>query len=284
MRAPEPPFGVSEYSTWPLTFAQDLELYRRCGIAEIEVCEAKLDAVDPHPQLERLKGLGFQVSSVQPRVHSLFPDGPRPKPADPHERMACLARTIAVFGRHFPGTTLVTITGAAAREDYAAAYATAAREYGEIARAAADHGVRVAVEPLNPVLMNSDTFICSLAHARRIIDAVNHPSFGIFLDVWHFWEDAAAPAEIARFAGRIFGVHVNDWRTPRAFADRCLPGEGEIPFRLLLPAIRDAGYRGTYTLEVFSDLKLPGSLWSDPERTILDGRKGFQKVWEEACG
>ena len=277
------PFGVSQYTTWPQTFEQDLQLYRDAGVEWVEVCEAKLAAADPHPQLALLKDSGLKVSSVQPRLHSLFPDFPRPQPAAPRERMRRFGETIRLFGRYFPGTTLVTITGAAPGGDYDAAYREAVKEYREVAAIAADHGVRVALEPLNPILMNVDTFICSLAHAGRIIEAVDLPSFGIFLDVWHFWEEAGAAQKIEKFGGKIFGVHVNDWRTPRAFGDRHLPGEGEIPLVELIRAIRKTGYAGAYTLEIFSELHLGGSLWANPRRTVVQGQKAFQKIWEEAC-
>ncbi len=277
------PFGVSEFTTWPLTFDQDLELYREAGVGFIEVCESKLDEANPERQLAALAASGLRVSSVQPRLHSLFPDFPRPEPKSPTERMAKLRKTIELFGKHFPGTTLVSITGAVPNGDYALGYKTAAHEYRETAKFAADHGVRLAVEPLHPILMNVDTFICSLAHARRIIESVDHPQFGLFLDVWHIWEEADATETIADLSGKIFGVHVNDWRDPRAFGDRCLPGEGRIPLVPLLKAIRATGYDGTYTLEIFSETHLEGSLWTNPRQTVLEGKKAFAKIWEESC-
>jgi sugar phosphate isomerase/epimerase len=276
-------FGMSEFSTWPQTFEQDLQLYQESGIQHIEVCEAKLEAANPHPQLERLKGTGLNVSSVQPRLHSLFPDQPRPLPKSPSERMARLRDTINLFGPYFPGTTIVIITGAAPGGNYDFAYRTAAHEYKEAARAAADQGVRLALEPLNPILMNVDTFICSLTHAARILEAVDHPAFGLFVDVWHIWEDATACAQIKQLQSKIYGVHVNDWKTPRVFGDRFLPGEGEIPLVPLLRAIRESGYAGVYTLEVFSEIHLEGSLWADPRRTVIEGKKAFAKIWEQAC-
>ncbi len=277
------PFGVSQYTTWPQTFAQDLELYREAGVDFIEVCEAKLDAHHPDAQLQQLKDSGLKVSSVQPRLHSLFPDFPRPEPKSPRERMGHLRKTIELFGRYFPGATLVTISGAAPNGDYALAYRTAAQEYKETARIAADNGVRIAVEPLNPILMNVDTFLCSLAHAGRVIESVDHPQFGLFLDVWHIWEDADAPDLIRKYGDRIFGVHVNDWHDPRAFGDRSLPGQGKIPLVKLLKAIRATGYSGAYTLEVFSETHLSGSLWNDPRRTVIEGQKAFAQIWEQVC-
>ncbi len=171
-------FGMSQFSTWPQSFEQDLQLYQESGIQYIEVCEGKLEIDNPHPQLQRLRETGLKVPSVQPRLHSLFPDHPRPLPESPGERMLQLRNTINFFGPYFPGTTIVTISGAAPGGNYDLAYRTAAHEYKEAARAAADQGVRLALEPLNPILMNVDTFICSLTHAARIVEAVDHPAFG----------------------------------------------------------------------------------------------------------
>jgi sugar phosphate isomerase/epimerase len=276
-------FGMSQYTTWPLSFEQDLELYQKAGVHYIEVCEGKLDPAHPEAQLQRLKDTGLIVSSVQPRLHSLFPDVPRPEPVSPAERMALLKKTIQLFGRYFPGTTLVAISGAAPGADYDLAYRVAEKEYREVAKVAADHGVRIALEPLNPVLMNADTFLCSLAHAGRVIEAVDHPQFGLWVDVWHIWEDLAAPALIKKYGEKIFGVHVNDWRMPRAFGDRCLPGDGEIPLLDLLQAIRATSYVGAYTLEIFSELRLSDSLWADPAKTVLEGKKAFEAIWAELC-
>jgi len=280
---PALPFGVSQFTTWTQTFAQDLQLYREAEVDFIEVCEGKLDPHRAEAQLQELKDSGLRVSSVQPRLHSLFPDFPRPEPKAPKERMQELRKTIELFGHHFPGVTLVTISGAAPNGDYALAYRIATQEYREVARIAADHGVRLALEPLNPILMNVDTFLCSIAQAGRVIESVDHPQFGLFLDVWHIWEETDAPALIQKYGDRIFGVHVNDWHDPRTFGDRALPGEGEIPLVDLLKAIRKTGYAEAYALEVFSETHLSGSHWIDPRRTVIEGKKAFAKIWEQVC-
>ena len=278
------PFGVSQFTTWPQTFEEDLQLYCGAGIENIEVCEAKLSSVRPQPQLERLQASGLRVSSVQPRFHSPFPNSLRSRPAAPSERMKRLRDSIRLFGRYFPGTTLVVNTGLAPQGDLATAYRVAGREFKRIAKCAAASGVRIALEPLNPIYMNTDTFICSLAHAERLIDAVDHPSFGLAADLWHFWEDPEARVRLRKFAGRIFCVHISDWRTPRAFGDRLLPGTGEIPIVDLLQTVRRTGFDGIYTLEIFSDLGLKDSLWKHPRRTVIEGQKGFAKIWRRLCG
>lgn len=277
------PFGVSQYTTGPQSFARDLALLRRLGIGHIELCESKLSTTNPHPQLRQVQAAGLDVSSVQPRYHSPFPNSLRAVPASPRDRMARLRQSVRLFASYFPGTTLVVNTGLAPGGDLATAWKVAIREFQAIASFAAAHGVRIGFEPLNPVYMNTDTFICSLAHAGRLIDAVDHDKFGLFLDVWHYWEDPAAAALIRRYRNKIFGVHISDWRTPRAFGDRRLPGQGEMPLADLLRTIRRCGYEGVYTLEIFSDRRLEDSLWAHPARTVAAGRKSFTQLWRKVC-
>jgi hypothetical protein len=51
----------------------------------------------------------------------------------------------------------------------------------------------------------------------------------------------------------------------------------------LLKAIRATGYAGAYTLEIFSETRLEGSLWTDSRRTVIEGKKAFAKIWEQVC-
>lgn len=285
MKAPAFEFGVSEFTTWPWAFDEDVERYAQLGVPCIEVCEFKLDPIRARDQLESVAEFGLRIGSVQPRLHSLFPDQPRPEPVAPADRMARLRRSIDLFAVAAPGTTLVTITGAAPGANFRDAYSVAIDQYRMLADYAAARGIRIALEPLNPILMNIDTFICTIPDALRIIRAVDRPNFGIWLDVWHIWEDPAACRHIAECGDRIFGVHVNDWHEPRCVGDRAVVGRGVIALVPLLDAIRRTGYSGAYTLEIFSDSALPDSLWrADLSRVITDSRVGLTAAWSAVEG
>jgi sugar phosphate isomerase/epimerase len=189
--------------------------------------------------------------------------------------------TIELFGRHAPGVPLVTISGAAPGGDFRHAFEVAVMEYSALADYAFEHGVRIALEPLNPILMNVDSFLCTVPDAMEIVEAVNRPNFGIWIDVWHIWQDPAAAEHIRQCRDRIFGVHINDWRRPRHFGDRYIVGTGQIDLPPLFEAIRDTGYKGAYTLEIFSSEWLEGSLWKgDMDEMIRQSRAGFEKAWE----
>lgn len=276
-------FGVSEFTTWNWSFEQDVRNYTKLGVNAIEICEFKLDDDHFEEQVAYAKSAGLTICSIQPKLHSLYPDEPRPDPKYPAERMSLFRRSIDRFGKIAPGSTLISITGAAPDGNYRAAFDTAVREYRALADYAADHGVRVALEPLNPILMNVDTFLCSLTEARRLVESVDRASFGLWVDVWHIWQYCDAEEQIKACGDRIFGVHVNDWHTPRHFGDRAIIGQGEIPLPKLLRAIHQTGYRGAYTLEIFSVDWLPDSLWQrDGVEVILDNKKGLDKAWEQA--
>jgi sugar phosphate isomerase/epimerase len=277
-------FGVSEFTTWPWSFDQDVAAYAKLGVDAIEICEFKLPPGNIDEALKKVRDAGLKITSVQSQTHSLFPDAPRPEPKSPSDRMARLRKSIERFKRAADTATFVSITGAAPEANFREAFDVAVREYRALARFAAGHGARVAVEPLNPILMNADTFICSLSDGLRLVEAVNEPNFGIFVDVWHIWQDTAAPELIKKCGKRIFGVHVNDWHAPRHFGDRAVIGRGEIPLAKLLQAIRASGYNGAYTLELFSIESLPDSLWkSDLEKVIIDSRSGFETAWRKSC-
>jgi sugar phosphate isomerase/epimerase len=278
-------FGVSEFTHWFQTFEQDILLYKQAGADSIEVCERKLarDPMQSREQLAFLKSQGLPVSSVQPRVHALFQDFMCPELADPVERMREFRKTIDLFSEFFPEAPLVTIGGMAPQSNYRLAHRTARKLYSELADYAAARGMRIMYEPLHPILMNTDTFICTLKEARMLVDAVNRENFGLCLDVWHVWQEPLIEEQIQALGDWLFGVHVSDWpvEEPRCVADRLLPGDGCIPLPALLRAIEKTGYQGPYCLEIFSDPALPDSLWrQDPVQVIERGRRGFYNAWK----
>src|SRR5579859_59502 len=98
MPAPAYRFGISEFTTWPWSFEQDVERYARLGVDTIEVCEFKLNDQDIDRQLSLVAQQGLAISSVQPSTRTLFPSQSQPEPKDVSERMSLFGRTIERFG------------------------------------------------------------------------------------------------------------------------------------------------------------------------------------------
>lgn len=277
-------FGVSQFTTMPWTFEQDIETYARLGVQAIEVCEAKLDPARVAQQMASVRASGLEVTSVQPSVRTLFPSAGQPDPRDVPARMARFRQSVTQLAPFAPGASFVTNTGIAPDGNTQLLLDTAAREYRALAEFAAEQGVRVAVEPLSPTLMNVETVLWTVEQAMTLVRAVGHDAFGLCLDTWNVWQNADLERAIADAGASIFVVQVSDWRTPRSFQDRLVPGRGEIPLAAMLRALRAAGYAGAYSVEIFST-GVPDALWdTDGEQVILDSRRGMDAAWREAVG
>jgi sugar phosphate isomerase/epimerase len=280
--APAYRFGISEFTTQPWSFEQDVERYARIGVEAVEVCQAKLDDRRLDEQLALLGRHGLTVSSVQPSVRTLFPSRTQPEPNEPPARMERFCQTIerlASLGRNIP---FVTNTGIPPDGNIQLVLDTAAREYRAVADVARVHGVRVALEPLNAAIMNVESAIWTLEQALQVVEAVARPNFGVCLDLWNVWQNAAIDETIRRSGDDIFIVQVSDWRTPRSAQDRLIPGDGTIPLPELLRATHESGYRGPYVVEIFSG-DVPDSLWrGDLEAVIARSRTGLDRAWHAA--
>ena len=275
-------FGVSEFTTWPWSFEQDVERYARLGVDTIEVCEFKLDDTHLGEQLALIGRHNLAISSVQPSIRTLFPSQSQPEPRNVPDRMARFRRTIELFGELATGVPFVTNTGIPPNGNIQEVLDTAVREYRALADFADERGARVALEPLNASIMNVESAIWTLEQGMGIVEAVDRPNFGICLDVWNIWQNADIVEAIRATGDRIFVVQLSDWRTPRSYQDRLIVGQGEIPLPPLLRTIHESGYRGSYVVEIFSG-GVPDSLWQgDLEQVIADSRDGLDRAWHEA--
>jgi sugar phosphate isomerase/epimerase len=106
----------------------------------------------------------------------------------------------------------------------------------------ADAGVRMCLEPLSPPEAD---FLNTAAEGQELLDRIGHPNFTLHLDVKAMsTEDAPTPEVIRRNAGRFAHFHAND-------PNRRGPGFGATDFVPIFRALRDAGYSGWVSVEVF---------------------------------
>lgn len=123
-------------------------------------------------------------------------------------------------------------------------------------------GVRLLLEPLAPTEAD---FLQTAREGDAMLDRLNHPLFGLHLDVKAMCGDEAAPAEIIRkHFHRLGHFHAND-------ANRRAPGMGETDFLPILQALRDIHYRGYLSIEVFD-------YTPDPETIAREGLRHLREV------
>jgi sugar phosphate isomerase/epimerase len=138
----------------------------------------------------------------------------------------------------------------------------------ELLEHARQYGIRLALEPLHPMVTGDRSCIVTLTHANDICDRLGR-GLGIVIDVYHVWWDDRLQAEIARAgaSSRILGFHVNDWLVPtrHLLRDRGMMGDGIIDLPAVWEMVHKAGYRGPIEVEIFSN-----DWWSRDPATVLD--------------
>lgn len=274
------PISISEFTTRPWTFEQDLAHYAEQGITMIEICEEKLDPKRYAEQMAMLKEYGLAISAVQPLVRTFGTSQMQPEPQRLKERVSRLCLSIERLSPFAAGCPFILNTGAAEKGDIEAMISTTIRELKQLSGFAADQGVRLAIEPLNASSMNTESAIWTIGQALDVIDEVGRENVGLCLDLWNSWQDAEIEEEIRRAGGAIFVLQVSDWRMPRSAGDRLVPGDGIIPIGKLLQIVHETGYKDACSVEIFSQ-DVPDSLYeTDLNEVIQKSKKGLENAWQ----
>ncbi len=135
------------------------------------------------------------------------------------------------------------------------------------AHRAQDQGVKLALEPLNPMFGGNRTCLFTVAEALNICHAVDTPWLGIAVDIYHVWWDSTLATSLAAAQGRIFGFHLCDWleTTRHMLLDRGMMGDGVADIRGIRALVEAAGYQGPCEVEIFSQ----DTWWQRSPETVL---------------
>ncbi|MFL5960191.1 MAG: sugar phosphate isomerase/epimerase family protein [Gaiellaceae bacterium] len=283
----QPPFSISQVSTLPASFSDDLRAYAAAGVDGIGVWELKLGDGTDDAALEQVAASGLGSASAVPAVPSVLPLPLLPGPEDPAARTASLCASVHRLAAFGP-SAIVCLTGPAGGRDPDEARRIVVEGLRAAALEAKRAGVRLAVEPFQRRGIEDWSIVGTLAEAAGLIEEVGSDAVGIQFDTWHLWNTPDLLEEIPRHAHLIAGVHVGDWREPtRGWADRVLPGGGVADLPAILGVLEDVGWNGFYDLEIFSDNgafgnAYPDSLWDlDVAELARRGREAFFTCWSE---
>jgi 2-keto-myo-inositol isomerase len=154
----------------------------------------------------------------------------------------------------------------------ATVHARSAEALRDYAHVAADYGVAIAFEFHGYARCS----INSLSSALDVLAAVETPNLGVVIDAFHFYVGGSRLEDLARLGQeRLAIVHLADVdhadRSKLGKPNRVLPGEGVLPVKDLVAAVKRLGYRGAYSLELFRE-----EYWAmDP---MIVARKGLASM------
>ncbi len=109
---------------------------------------------------------------------------------------------------------------------------------------AAERGVRLAFEPEPGMFVDTMDKFAEL-HAK-----VNHPAFGLTVDVGHLVCNGELPVSehLVRWKDWLWNVHIEDMRP--GVHDHLMFGEGAVDFADVFAGLRAAGYEGMVSVEL----------------------------------
>jgi sugar phosphate isomerase/epimerase len=115
-------------------------------------------------------------------------------------------------------------------------------------------GVRLALEPLNPMFGGNRTCLMTVRDALHVCALLDSPALGVAVDVYHVWWDTSLIESCAEAGARIIGYHLCDWleTTSDMLLDRGMMGDGVADLRAIRNAVESNGYSGPCEVEIFS--------------------------------
>lgn len=278
------PYAVNATSMPHSTVWDDIENAAATGTRGLGLWERKLAGVSDTEVAHRMRAAGISATFCVPAVNCILPSqiDPPGAPQDILARRDLICASIERLAAFSP--EVVTIApGASGDPDEPAGPLDAVLEVlPAIADTAAACGVRIGLELL---ARRRGSTVPSMRELVEVVDTLGRDNVGIMFSVFHSWSDPGLQEDLRRYASRINSVQVCDIRDPERCAfDRELPGQGRGVAPEIMATLIEAGYRGWWELEIFSDdgtygTVLPDSYWAmPPKRFLLQAREAFDRA------
>ncbi|MGC0249949.1 sugar phosphate isomerase/epimerase family protein [Pseudactinotalea sp. Z1748] len=154
-------------------------------------------------------------------------------------------------------------------KDIVAARTRVAERIAELAPFAAEHDVRLVLEPLHPIFAADRAVLSTLKQCLDMAEPFPAETVGVVVDTYHVWWDPDLREQINRAgaAGRIASYQVCDWILPLAadtLLSRGFMGDGYVDFPTITSWVSEAGYTGDVEVEIFN-----ADIWAAPgARTV----------------
>lgn len=242
-------------STMHCNVVSEIRLAWETGYDALEIVESKLlRYLDQGLGAEELVPT-FARYGIRPVCINALKSIERVEPGERRQLMAEAERLCeAARAIGCPTIQLVAFTGLEGRSEDEIMRLVAANvaEIADIGRA---QGIRFQLEPI------AWSPIHSLRQSLELIKMAGRDNVGMVIDFWHLWAGGATePDEVARLdRSVIYGVHFCDGkRIPRGQPwteeglRSYLPGEGDIPIRDWVAAVKATGYVGSWSSELLS--------------------------------
>jgi sugar phosphate isomerase/epimerase len=255
-----------------LTLAEALGVAKRADLGWVGLWRDRVAEVGLARAARLVRDSGLSVSSLC-RGGFLTAADPRGKRAALDDNQAAVVEAATL------GTAeLVMVVGGLppASRDLVGARQRVAERLAELAPFAAEHGVRLVLEPLHPMYAADRAVISTLGQALDLAGPHSPATVGVVVDTFHVWWDPQLAEQVAR-AGReqrLAAYQVCDFNLPIAadpLLSRGYMGDGVVDFTTIGRWVSAAGYTGPVEVEIFN-----AEIWdSDADRVVATVKERF---------
>jgi sugar phosphate isomerase/epimerase len=268
-------FCISETSTMPASFLEDLDAYAAAECRGMEVWLTKLEkeleniiAADLRKRIED-KQITLAAASYQGGL--LLSQGEQRRSHFDHfKRRLDLCQ-------YFGVRTLLLVADFVQQVD-SVAMERAVVSLRQAAQWAAAFGVTLGIE-----FRGSDTFCASLDTAVMLTENAGEPNLGVNLDVFHYYKGPSKWEDLERLTKKNLSiVQICDVAgVPRELmtdSDRIFPGDGDFQLVPIMQKLRDVGYDGWVSLELWNPM-----IWQSPPQQVAEfGLAAWNRLAEAA--
>lgn len=261
--------SLNTATTKKWTLEQAVDGCVRAGIGSIGPWRDRVSEAGLAKSVQMIRNAGLRVSSLCRGGFLTAADSAGQAAALADNRAAIVeAETLGA------GELFLVVGGLAPGEkDILAARDRIVDRLGELVPFAADHGVRLVLEPLHPMYAADRALISTLGQALDLAEPYPASVVGVAVDTFHVWWDPQLGEQIGRAGrqGRIASYQICDFQLPiaaDALLSRDMMGDGIIDFAAITRWVRDAGYNGDIEVEIFNQ-----QVWDTDGDTVLHTMK-----------
>ena len=240
--------SMNELSTHSWTFDQDVLKYSEAGYDAIGVWRSKLSDFGEEKGAELLREQQLHVSNLMWAGAFTGCDGAR------HQDSIADAIDAIRLAQLLAADCLVIYTGSRFGHTYNHARRMCRNAIRQLIPVAESCGVTLAVEPVARSCGGEWTFLHDLESALAFIDEFQSPFVKLAFDTYHLGQGDIDLQRIEAIGSRAAIVYLGDsQQPPRGEQNRCLLGDGQIPWADIVAALLDGGFRGCCDVKIFGE-------------------------------
>lgn len=224
-------------------FASCLDVFKSLGVQRTALWNPMIDAFGEKASKKVWDASGLVAESLC--VSELF---------EGEDKLKMMLERAEKFGAR----TLVIITGGFEPDDKGGIDTFRKRVVSLLMKAdemARPYNVKLAFEPLHPMVCGNRSIISSLAEALWVLERLDgEHQIGLAIDCYALWWEHDLAEKISKAGKFILNYHVSDWLhdTKDLRLDRGMPGDGQIDLIQWRHMIEQADYTGPVEVEIFS--------------------------------